>query len=98
MAFHFQPWSPLAPALPKSACHALGLLLMTGVIQLVVPDGLVNFHLYWSALALAIIVKGTGAISIERQIVDFHREVTQDFHRDLTRVGRCIPRCAALVK
>ncbi|MEO6381128.1 MAG: DoxX family protein, partial [Nitrobacter sp.] len=28
---------------------ALGLLVMTGVIQLVVPDGWANFHLYWAA-------------------------------------------------
>ena len=44
---------------------ALGLLLMTGVIQLVVPDGWVNFHLYWAALALAIIALGGGPLSID---------------------------------
>lgn len=44
---------------------ALGLLLMTGVIQLVVPDGWANFHLYWAALALAIIALGGGALSID---------------------------------
>ena len=45
---------------------ALGLLLMTGVIQLVVPDGWVNFHLYWAAIALAIIALGGGPFSIDR--------------------------------
>lgn len=44
---------------------ALGLLIMTGVIQLVVPDGWVNFHLYWAALALAIIALGGGPISLD---------------------------------
>ena len=44
---------------------ALGLLLMTGVIQLVVPDGWMNFHLYWAAIALAIIALGGGPLSID---------------------------------
>lgn len=47
---------------------ALGLLAMTAVIQLVVPDGWVNFHLYWAALALAIIAQGPGALSLDRLI------------------------------
>ena len=47
---------------------ALGLLLMTGVIQLVVPDGWVNFHLYWAAIALAIIALGGGPVSIDNQL------------------------------
>lgn len=45
---------------------ALGLLAMTAVIQLVVPDGWVNFHLYWAALALAIMAQGPGALSLDR--------------------------------
>lgn len=45
---------------------ALGLLLMTGVIQLVVPDGWANFHLYWAALALGIIALGAGPLSLDR--------------------------------
>ena len=44
---------------------ALGLLAMTGVIQLVVPDGWINFHLYWAALALSIIAMGPGPLSID---------------------------------
>lgn len=44
---------------------AFGLLLMTGVIQLVVPDGWANFHLYWAALALGIIATGPGMFSLD---------------------------------
>ncbi|MFG1345486.1 DoxX family protein [Xanthobacter autotrophicus DSM 431] len=47
---------------------ALGLLVMTGVIQLVFPDGWANFHLYWAALAVGIIAIGPGAISIDHWI------------------------------
>jgi putative oxidoreductase len=45
---------------------ALGLLVMTGVIQLVVPEGWVNFHLPWAGLALAIIALGPGSLSLDR--------------------------------
>ncbi|MCY1300874.1 hypothetical protein D9M70_504600 [compost metagenome] len=44
---------------------ALGLLCMTAVIQLVFPDGWMNFHLYWAALALAILALGPGWFSID---------------------------------
>ncbi len=44
---------------------ALCLLLMTGVIQLVFPDGWTNFHLYWAALALAAMALGAGPLSID---------------------------------
>lgn|SRR5690348_2230634 len=44
---------------------ALGLLVMTGVIQLVVPEGWANFHLPWAALAVAIIALGPGALSLD---------------------------------
>jgi putative oxidoreductase len=47
---------------------ALGLLVMTGVIQLTYPDGWANFHLYWAALALAIMTFGPGAIALDRLI------------------------------
>jgi putative oxidoreductase len=47
---------------------ALGLLIMTGVIQLVVPDGWANFHLPWAALATAIIALGPGGLSLDRLI------------------------------
>lgn len=44
---------------------ALALLIMTGVIQLVVPEGWANFHLPWAGLALAIIALGPGALSVD---------------------------------
>ncbi len=47
---------------------ALGLLLMTGVIQLVFPDGWANFHLYWAALALGVLGVGPGAVSLDHCI------------------------------
>lgn len=53
---------------------ALGLLLMTGVIQLVFPDGWANFHLYWAALALAILALGPGSLSLDRLIDLHHRQ------------------------
>ena len=52
---------------------ALGLLAMTGVIQLVMPDGWQNFHLYWAAMALAIIAVGPGSLAMDRL---FRRDVT----------------------
>lgn len=47
---------------------ALGLLAMTGIIQLVVPEGWANFHLPWAALAVAIIAIGPGPLSLDRLI------------------------------
>lgn len=47
---------------------ALGLLVMTGVIQLVVPEGWANFHLPWAALAVAIMAIGPGKLSIDHLI------------------------------
>ncbi len=44
---------------------ALALLIMTGVIQLVVPEGWANFHLPWAALAIAIIALGPGRLSLD---------------------------------
>lgn len=44
---------------------ALGLLVMTGVIQLVAPEGWANFHLYWAALAIGLIATGPGALSVD---------------------------------
>lgn len=44
---------------------ALGLLLMTLVIQLVVPEGWRNFHLYWAAIALGIMALGPGRLSVD---------------------------------
>lgn len=45
---------------------ALGLLVMTLVIQLTIPDGWANFHLPWAAMALALVVHGGGTLSLDR--------------------------------
>jgi len=47
---------------------ALGLLVMTGVIELVVPEGWANFHLPWAAMAVAIIALGPGPVSLDHLI------------------------------
>ena len=39
---------------------------MTAIIQLTYPDGWANLHLYWAAMALAIITFGPGAVSLDR--------------------------------
>jgi putative oxidoreductase len=52
---------------------ALGLLVMTGVIQLVVPEGWANFHLPWAALAVAIIALGPGTLSLDH-LIDMLRQ------------------------
>ncbi|MBI1330956.1 MAG: DoxX family membrane protein [Alphaproteobacteria bacterium] len=44
---------------------ALGLLVMTGVIELVVPEGWANFHLPWASMAIAIIALGPGPLSLD---------------------------------
>jgi putative oxidoreductase len=44
---------------------ALGLLIMTALIQLTIPDGWANFHLPWAAMAIAIIVIGPGKLSLD---------------------------------
>ncbi len=52
---------------------AVGLLIMTGVIQLVVPEGWANFHLPWTALAVAIIALGPGSLSLDHLIYRFRQ-------------------------
>jgi putative oxidoreductase len=47
---------------------ALGILIMTAVIQLVVPGGWLTFHLPWAAMALALIAAGAGPLSLDRLI------------------------------
>lgn len=44
---------------------ALGLLGMTGIIQLTIPDGWANFHLPWAAMALALLTWGGGPLSLD---------------------------------
>ena len=45
---------------------ALGILAMTAVIQLTVPEGWANFHLPWAAMALTLMVFGGGAVAFDR--------------------------------
>lgn len=47
---------------------ALGLLVMTGVIELVFPDAWANFHLPWAAMAIAIIALGPGVLSLDHLV------------------------------
>ncbi|CAB3631262.1 DoxX family protein [Achromobacter pestifer] len=47
---------------------ALGLLGMTAVIQLIVPDGWANFHLPWATMAIALIALGPGRLSLDEWI------------------------------
>jgi putative oxidoreductase len=44
---------------------ALGVLVMTGIIQLTIPDGWQNYHLPWAAMALAILTFGPGRIALD---------------------------------
>jgi putative oxidoreductase len=44
---------------------ALGLLGMTAIIQLTVPDGWMNFHLPWASMELAILTFGPGKIALD---------------------------------
>jgi putative oxidoreductase len=47
---------------------AVGILLMTALIQLVVPGGWLTYHLPWAAMALALIALGPGDLSLDRLI------------------------------
>jgi putative oxidoreductase len=55
---------------------ALALLVMTGVIQLVVPEGWANFHLPWAALAIAIVALGPGKLSLDHLAVSLCRPLS----------------------
>jgi putative oxidoreductase len=44
---------------------ALGIFAMTIIIQLTIPDGLINFHLPWAAMALALLAYGGGLFSAD---------------------------------
>ena len=44
---------------------ALALLVMTGIIQLTVPDGWQNFHLPWASMELAILTFGPGRLALD---------------------------------
>lgn len=57
---------------------ALALLVMTGVIQLVVPEGWANFHLPWAGLALAIMALGPGRLSLDHLAASLCRSRAPD--------------------
>lgn len=57
---------------------ALALLVMTGVIQLVVPEGWANFHLPWAALALALMTLGPGKLSLDHLAASLCRRRVTD--------------------
>ena len=44
---------------------AAGLIAMTAVIQLTVPDGWLTYHLPWGAMALTLLVWGAGPLSLD---------------------------------
>ena len=46
---------------------AFGMLIMTAVIQLTIPDGW-PIHLTWAAMALALLVLGSGRLSLDNII------------------------------
>ncbi|MGV8937375.1 MAG: DoxX family protein [Allorhizobium sp.] len=52
---------------------ALGLLFMTAIIQLTIPDGWANFHLPWAAMALALVVFGGGRIALDSLVLPQRR-------------------------
>jgi putative oxidoreductase len=52
---------------------ALGVLAMTAIIQLTVPEGWANFHLIWAACALAILAHGPGPLSLDALLGGFLR-------------------------
>lgn len=47
---------------------ALGVLAMTAVIQLTIPEGWANFHLPWAAMALTLISFGPGKVALDALI------------------------------
>jgi putative oxidoreductase len=49
---------------------ALGILVMTAVIQLTIPEGWANFHLPWAAMAWTLVVIGPGAISLDALFIN----------------------------
>ncbi len=52
---------------------ALGLLAMTAVIQLTIPEGWANFHLPWAAMALTLVVFGGGRFGLDAWVLPDRR-------------------------
>jgi putative oxidoreductase len=57
---------------------ALGILAMTIIIQLTIPDGWVNFHLPWAAMALALMRFGGGTLSADTLFARYQRPAVHD--------------------
>ena len=51
-----------------SRLAALGLLIMTGIIQLTMPDGW-PIHVTWAAMALGVMAWGPGRLSLDHGLV-----------------------------
>jgi len=51
---------------------AFGLLIMTGVIQLTVPDAWPTHHLPWAAMLLALMTWGPGKIAIDHALARWY--------------------------
>jgi putative oxidoreductase len=51
---------------------AFGLLIMTGVIQLSVPDAWPTHHLPWAAMLLALMTWGPGKIAIDHALARWY--------------------------
>lgn len=47
---------------------AVGLLVMTAVVQLTVPEGWRDYHLPWAAMLMALLVIGPGRLSLDSLI------------------------------
>lgn len=56
---------------------ALGLLFMTAIVQLTVPDGW-PVHLTWAAMALAVMAGGAGRLSLDAVIGGFRQKIQGD--------------------
>jgi putative oxidoreductase len=52
---------------------ALGILAMTVIIQLTIPDGWANFHLPWAAMALAVAAYGPGRLAADTLVAHAFR-------------------------
>ena len=56
---------------------ALGVLLMTAIIQLTVPGGWETYHLPWAAMALAVMTYGPGRLSADQRITAYLKSSTK---------------------
>lgn len=52
---------------------ALGLLVMTGVIQLTIPDAWQTHHLPWAAMLLAVLCWGPGRLALDHWVASRFR-------------------------